>query len=157
MDSNKRWQQWSCREAQRWHAMVRPQCWQTCVWLKFRANWVFSPDELHLYHISDTQSVLLTHVAGLGGERTPKPQADVSPGDCRISGIFFPICLRKGLQAWEGISMTVFLFEAVWVNAFWLSPANRKYGKSDRAGAHLERYSTSRWSRHCSIQLALFP
>lgn len=31
---------------------------------------MFSPDELHLYHISDTQSALLTHVAGLGGEKT---------------------------------------------------------------------------------------
>lgn len=45
---------------------------QTCVWLNFRANWAFSPDELHPYHISDTQSALLIHVAGLGGE---KPQS----------------------------------------------------------------------------------
>lgn len=43
---------------------------QTCVWLNFRAVWEFNPDELHPYHISDTQSALLTHVAGLGGEKT---------------------------------------------------------------------------------------
>lgn len=45
---------------------------QTCVQLNFRANWAFSPDELHPYHISDTQSALLIHVASLGGQ---KPQS----------------------------------------------------------------------------------
>lgn len=32
---------------------------QICVWLNFRANWAFSPGELHLYHDSDTKSALL--------------------------------------------------------------------------------------------------
>lgn len=45
---------------------------QICVWLNFRANWAFSPGELHLYHNSDTQSALLIQVAGLGVE---KPQS----------------------------------------------------------------------------------
>lgn len=39
----------------------------------FRTNWVFSPDEWEPHHIIGIHAALLTHVAGLSGEKRKKP------------------------------------------------------------------------------------